>query len=122
MLRVMDRGHGWIRKKATASLYPAQVETTLARLIESWATTPALVDVIENFPLGEAALLHLFAVSSICASRIARNPELLSWLSRPEICLARRGYGEMLNDLQALSEGSIAAANFHGLRLWKGRE
>ena len=123
MLRAMDRGHGWIRKKAAASLHPAQVETTLTQLSESWATTtPALVDVIENFPLGEAALLHLFAVSSICASRVARTPELLLWLSRPEICLARRGYGEMLNDLQASSEGSIAAANFRALRLWKGRE
>src|SRR5712691_939182 len=123
MLRAMDRGHGWIRKKAAASLHPAQVETTFTQLSESWATTiPALVDVIENFPLGEAALLHLFAVSSICASRVARTPELLLWLSRPEICLARRGYGEMLNDLQASSEGSIAAANFRALRLWKGRE
>src|ERR1700736_1684542 len=123
MLRAMDCGHDWIRKKAAASLHPTQVESTLARLSESWTTTaPALVDVIENFPLGEAALLHLFAVSSICASRVAPSPELLLWLARPEICLAQRGYGEMLKDLQASSEGSIAAANFRALRLWKGRE
>src|SRR3984893_3884728 len=119
----MDRGDGWIRKKAAASLHPAQVESTLARLSESWATTaPALVDVIENFPLGAAALLHLFAVSSICASRVARSPEFLLWLSRPEICLAGRGFGEMLSDLQTSSGDSIAAANFRTLRLWKGRE
>ncbi len=119
----MDRGDGWIRKKAAASLHPAQVESTLARLSESWATTaPALVDVIESFPLGAAALLHLFAVSSICASRVARSPELLLWLSRPEICLAGRGFGEMLSHLQTSSEDSIAAANFRTLRLWKGRE
>src|SRR5216684_2969181 len=119
----MDRGDGWIRKKAAASLYPTQVEITLARLSGSWPTTgSALVDVIENFPLGEPALLHLFAVSSICASRVARSPELLLWLSRPDICLARRGFGEMLSDLQASSDGSIAAANFRALRLWKGRE
>ena len=119
----MDRGDGWIRKKAAASLYPTQVEITLVRLSEFWPTTgSALVDVIENFPLGEPALLHLFAVSSICASRVARRPELLLWLSRPDICLARRGYGEMLSDLQASSDGSIAAADFRTLRLWKGRE
>ncbi len=123
MLPAMDCGHDWIRKKAATSLHPTQVESTLARLSESWTmTAPALVDVIENFPLGEAALLHLFAVSSVCASRVAPSPELLLWLARPEICLAQRGHGEMLKDLQASSEGSIAAANFRTLRLWKGRE
>jgi glutamate-ammonia-ligase adenylyltransferase len=119
----MDRGDGWIRKKAAASLYPAQVESTLVRLNESWAMTgSALVDVIENFPLGEPALLHLFAVSSICASRVGRSPELLLWLSRPEICLAQRGYGEMLSDLQSSNDGSVAEANFRALRVWKSRE
>ena len=55
-----------------------------------------LDEVVEQFPLGEAALLHLLAVSSICATRLTRNPETLLWLSQPEVCLASRGYAEML--------------------------
>ncbi|HEU5313480.1 MAG TPA: hypothetical protein VFU08_06615, partial [Candidatus Udaeobacter sp.] len=60
----------WIREKAAASINPAQVETVLIHLREHWPETARpLADVVEQFPLGEAALLHLLAVSSICAAR-----------------------------------------------------
>jgi glutamine synthetase adenylyltransferase len=123
MFRVMVRGNRWIRDKAAASLNPSQVETTLAQIGERWLpSAPPLADVVEQFPLGEAALLHLLAVSSICATRLVRNPEILLWLGQPEICLASRGYAEMLNELRKIAGGSIAAENFAALRLWKGRE
>ncbi len=123
MLRPMDRGDRWIREKAVASLDPVQVETTLVQLGEKWpANAVPLVDVVEQFPLGETALVHLLAVSSICAARLRRNPETLLWLHQPEVCLASRGYAEMLNELRSLAGDSISAENFGALRFWKGRE
>src|SRR5216110_3272450 len=95
MLHPMDRGDRWIREKAAASLDP---------------------------PQGETALLHLLAVSSICAARLRRNPEALLWLHQSDVCLASRGYAEMFNELHTLAGDSISEENFGVLRFWKGRE
>ena len=123
MLRAMEHRAGWIREKAATSLNPSQVETTLVQLNEQWpANAMPLAEVVEQFPLGEAALLHLLAVSSICATRLARNPETLLWLAEPEVCLASRGHVEMLAGLHALAGDSAADNNFGALRFWKGRE
>jgi [glutamine synthetase] adenylyltransferase / [glutamine synthetase]-adenylyl-L-tyrosine phosphorylase len=123
MFRAMDEDKRWIREKAAASLNPPQVETTLVQLSERWpATAQSLDDVVEQFPLGEPALLHLLAVSSICATRLTRNPETLLWLARPEVCLASRGYTEMFSELHALADDSISNQNFAALRFWKARE
>src|SRR5437667_11671482 len=123
MFCAMDGRNAWVREKAAASLNPSQVETTLFQLNERWlATAPPLAEVVEQFPLGEAALLHLLAVSSICATRLTRNPELLLWLCQPEVCLASRGYPEMFSELRALAGDSIAQQDFAALRFWKGRE
>jgi glutamate-ammonia-ligase adenylyltransferase len=119
----MDPGTRWIREKAAASLNPRQVETTLVQLAEKWpAAAPPLVDAVEQFPLGEDALFHLLAVSSICATRLIRNPETLLWLRQAEVCLASRGYGEMFHELETLAGDSISAESFSRLRFWKGRE
>src|SRR6266566_9654653 len=123
MFRAMDRGNRWIGEKATASLNPSQVETTLFQLSERWPpTAPPFADVVEQFPLGEAALLHLLAVSSICAARLTRNLETLLWLAQPEVCLASRGRAEMLAEVRALTSDSEVDNNFGALRFWKGRE
>src|SRR5438477_34219 len=123
MFRAMDPGDRWIREKAAASLNPPQVETTLVRLGEGWpANAPPLVEVVQQFPRGDAALRHLLAVSSSCAARFIRNPETLLWLHRPETCLAARDYGEMFSDLLTLAGDSTSAGNFGALRFWKGRE
>src|SRR5436190_13042090 len=117
MLRVMVRENSWIRGKAAESLNPSQVETTFMHLGERWpASAPPFVDVVEQFPLGEPSLLHLLAVSSICATRLVRNPETLLWLCQPEVCLASRGYAEMLDELRSVAGDSIAADNFAALR------
>jgi glutamate-ammonia-ligase adenylyltransferase len=113
----------WIQKQASASLQPAQVESALLQLKEVWPkTAPPLVELIENFPLGEGALLHLLAVSSICVSRLVRDPQMLVWLAQGDICADRRGPRRMLADLEAWSEGAISADDFRALRRWKGRE
>jgi [glutamine synthetase] adenylyltransferase / [glutamine synthetase]-adenylyl-L-tyrosine phosphorylase len=113
----------WIQTKAAGTLNPAQVENTLERMWASWpGEAPPLPDLIDRFPLGEASLLHLMSVSSICAARLVRHPEILLWLRQPEICSAPRTYGEMLADLQATGGDAIAAENFRVLRSWKGRE
>src|SRR6266487_947776 len=123
MFRVMVRVDRWVREKAATSLNPSQVETSLVQLGERWLpSAPPFVDVVEQFPLGEASLLHLLAVSSICATRLVRNPETLLWLCQPEVCLASRGYAEMLDELRSVACDSIAAENFAALRVWKGRE
>ncbi|MGE5208986.1 MAG: bifunctional [glutamate--ammonia ligase]-adenylyl-L-tyrosine phosphorylase/[glutamate--ammonia-ligase] adenylyltransferase [Alphaproteobacteria bacterium] len=119
----MERGNSWVRAKAAESLNPPQVETALIQLEENWPQTAApLRDVVEQFPLGEAALLHLLAVSSICSTRLARNPETLLWLCQPDVCLASRGPVEMLAGLRALAWDPNANQNFAVLRFWKGRE
>src|SRR5438093_3567396 len=123
MLHPMDRGDRWIREKAAASLDPPQVETTLAQLREKWpANAVPLIDVVEQFPLGEAGLLHLLAVSSICAARLRRNPEALLWLHQSDVCLASRGYAEMFNELRTLAGDSISEEKVGAVRFWKGRE
>ena len=119
----MAPGDRWIREKAAASINPAQVETVLIHLEEHWPeTAQPLVDVVEQFPLGEAALLHLLAVSSICAARLTHDPDSLLWLCQPQICGAPRGYAEMLGYLQRSAGNSIADQGFSALRFWKGRE
>jgi len=85
MFRAMDGGNCWIQEKAAASLNPPQVETALVQLSERWlAKAPPLVRVIEQFPLGETALLHLLAVSSTCATRLTRNPEPSCGFANPK--------------------------------------
>ena len=119
----MDHRADWIGEKAATSLNPSQVETTLVQLNEQWPANPMpLVEVVEQFPLGEAALLHLLAVSSICATRLTRNPETLLWLAQPEVCLASRGHAEMLAELHAFAGNAAADSNFGALRFWKNRE
>ena len=123
MFCAMDACARWIREKSATSLNPSQVETSLVQLSEQWpASAQPLVEVIEQFALGEAALLHLLAVSSICATRLTRNPETLLWLCQPEVCLASRGYAEMLAELHCLAGDSPPKRNFAALRFWKGRE
>jgi [glutamine synthetase] adenylyltransferase / [glutamine synthetase]-adenylyl-L-tyrosine phosphorylase len=113
----------WIKKKATTTLNPAQVQNTLERISETWPPDgPPLRDLIEQFPLGEASLLHLLSVSSICAARLVRQPEVLLWLSDPEICSAPRSYSAMFKYLRETGGDSISSENFRALRVWKGRE
>jgi glutamate-ammonia-ligase adenylyltransferase len=123
MFCAMDHRAGWIREKAATSLNPSQVETTLVQLNEQWpANAMSIAEVVQQFPLGEAALLHLLAVSSICATRLTRNPETLLWLAQPEVCLASRSRAEMLAEVHALTSDSGVDSNFGALRFWKGRE
>src|SRR5438445_6307360 len=109
----------WIKSKAEGSLNPAQVETALSAIAAGWEGS--LPDFLREFPLGEEALIHLLAISQICAERLQRDPGLLRWLARPEISMSDRGPRRMLAELHGSSE-SVAAENFHALRLWKARE
>jgi glutamine synthetase adenylyltransferase len=113
----------WIQPKASGTLNPAQVQNSLERISESWPVDGLpLRDLLEQFPLGETSLLHLLAVSSICAARLVRQPDILLWLSDPEICSAPRSYSAMLKYLRETGGDSVAAENFRALRVWKGRE
>src|ERR1051326_2619305 len=119
----MQVGSDWILAKAKKSLFPEQVEGALVQLAATWPQGEAdLRNLIENFVLGEDALLHLFAMSSVCTNRLIQNPDLLVWLSKTEISGSGRTYAEMSNELYAGSDNGIAANNFQALRRWKGRE
>jgi glutamate-ammonia-ligase adenylyltransferase len=119
----MSSENRWISQKAASSLNPVQVKGTLATIGKIWpAEAFSLREVIESFPLGEAALLHLIAVSSICATRLALDAKLLLWLADPEICASNRGLARMLADLRTFAGASVSENNFHKLRLWKSRE
>jgi [glutamine synthetase] adenylyltransferase / [glutamine synthetase]-adenylyl-L-tyrosine phosphorylase len=119
----MTSASAWIQAKAAGTLNPAQVQNTLGQMQASWPeNAPPLPDLIEQFPLGEAPLLHLISVSSICAARLVRNPEILLWLGHPEICSTPRSHAGMQADLRPPGGGSISAENFRALRFWKGRE
>jgi [glutamine synthetase] adenylyltransferase / [glutamine synthetase]-adenylyl-L-tyrosine phosphorylase len=119
----MSLSADWIAKKAATTLNPPQVENTLDRLSEAWpADVPPLQELIAQFPLGEDALLHLISISSICASRLVRHPEILLWLSRPEISAEIRPAQVMRVALQRIADATPFAGNFHALRFWKGRE
>jgi [glutamine synthetase] adenylyltransferase / [glutamine synthetase]-adenylyl-L-tyrosine phosphorylase len=123
MFGAMDRADVWIREKAAVSFQPSQVETALLQLNQIWPKEgPALRTLIEQFPLGEAKLLHLLSVSSISATRLLRDPTILPWLSRREICMSGRDYAEMSNELWKMAGDSVSAGNFRAMRLWKARE
>ena len=113
----------WTKKKAAASLHPAQVETTLMELNAAWppAAVP-LPDTLENFPLGEESLLRLLSFSSVCAGRIVKNPDLLIWLAQPEICSQARDQVDMASELHRIAGDNVVAGNFRALRRWKNKE
>src|SRR5438094_10231286 len=92
----------WIKSKAKDSLNPAQVETTLNALAAAWDSP--LSEFLRDFPLGEEALIHLLAVSQICAERLQRDPELLRLLARHEISMSDRGPRRVRADLQSCME------------------
>ncbi|MEP6778134.1 MAG: bifunctional [glutamate--ammonia ligase]-adenylyl-L-tyrosine phosphorylase/[glutamate--ammonia-ligase] adenylyltransferase [Chthoniobacterales bacterium] len=113
----------WIRKRAADTLDPSKVEMTLASLAKGWsAQAEPLEMLIDAASLGQNALLHLISVSSICATRLVQQPDLLSWLAQPQVSSAPRHYGEMLTDLRRFADEKVAAENFRLLRVWKGRE
>ncbi|MDQ2919590.1 MAG: bifunctional [glutamate--ammonia ligase]-adenylyl-L-tyrosine phosphorylase/[glutamate--ammonia-ligase] adenylyltransferase [Verrucomicrobiota bacterium] len=119
----MSYASDWIALRSAKTLHPGQVERTLRQLDERWPTdAPELRKAVEEFPLGVDALLHLISISSICAARLVREPEILLWLRHPDVCADSRGRGRMIADLQVPNENSIASQNFRALRIWKGRE
>src|ERR1044072_6580709 len=119
----MERPHHWIREKANTSPNPALVEYTLVQQRERRpANAVPLVYIVEQSPLGEAAQLHLLAVSTICGMRVTRNPETLLWLARPEVSVSSRAHTEMVTELRSLAGDCSADKGFAALRFWKGRE
>ncbi|HEY2123905.1 MAG TPA: bifunctional [glutamate--ammonia ligase]-adenylyl-L-tyrosine phosphorylase/[glutamate--ammonia-ligase] adenylyltransferase [Chthoniobacterales bacterium] len=119
----MHGAEGWIREKADSSFDPARVETALIGLTKAWPEKlPPLRQVVEDFALGEANLIHLLAASDVCASRLLSDPSLLLWLNRREISMAPRDFAEMTADLHRTAGDSLAPENFRALRKWKARE
>src|SRR5205085_10660427 len=83
----------WTKSKAEGSLNPDQVETALSEIAAGW--DGSLPDFLRDFPLGEETLIHLLAVSHICAERSQRDRGLLYSLTRPELPTSARGMRRM---------------------------
>ncbi len=111
-------------ERAATSFRHGSFASTLEALADRWPVeAPSLGETIARFPLGEEALAHLLAVSSVCRARLLQQPEILLWLAHPDVAADRRGYGRMITDLRNLgSREQVAANNFRLLRFWKGRE
>jgi glutamate-ammonia-ligase adenylyltransferase len=123
ILRAMDVAPAWIKEKSRPTLNPAQVESVLFELGQRWPEGgTALVDLVDRFPLGESALLHLMAVSTICGTRLLQDPQILLWLAEPETILTTRDPAQMVASLQATGGDTLAADSFRALRVWKNRE
>ncbi len=115
----MSSQERWIKEKADASLNPEQVSRALETLAAQWPGS--LEKFLRGFPIGVDGLIHLLAVSTICAERLQRDPELLHWLAQPDVCASDRGPRRMLAELHA-STTDLARDNFLALRQWKARE
>src|ERR1700753_2414907 len=103
----MSYASDWIALRSAKTLNPGQVERTLRQLDAQWpADAPELRRVVEEFPLGADALLHLISVSNICAARLVREPQILLWLRHPDVCADRRGGRRMIADLQVPNDSS----------------
>src|SRR5258708_34890738 len=90
MFERMPAVEQWIKEAAANSLQPSQVENSLRQLSEKWPNrAPSLREVIEQFPLGPKPLIHLLAVSRICAARLQRNSDILLMLAHQDASLAR---------------------------------
>ncbi len=74
----------------------AKAWTASGRSTEGWRT------VLDRFPLGTDALVHLLAVSPISAEKLSVDPGLLEWLAHPEISASDRGPMRMRAELAAL--------------------
>jgi glutamate-ammonia-ligase adenylyltransferase len=119
----MSSATDWIEQKAAGTLNPPQVQNTLEQMALAWPADKApFPELLANFPLGESAFLHLISVSSICAARLIRHPEIFLWLSRPDITEGTRPPQAMRLGLQRIAEGSAFTGKFEALRFWKGRE
>src|SRR5437763_13742388 len=107
MFLAMDACARWIRERSAASFNPSQVQTSLVQLSEQWPeSAQSLIEVVVQFPLGEAALLHLFAVLSICEARLTRYLETLMWISTPNNSLDSTCSSENNDHLHALTRYS----------------
>ena len=109
----------WLKAKIAASLDPERVGATLDAIAAQWPGS--LEKFLRGFPIGVEPLIHLIAVSTICAERLQQDAELLHWLAQPEISAADRGPRRMVAELDRFTD-SPAQNNFAALRQWKARE
>lgn len=117
----------WIDDKAAHTIDPERVQVALASISAAWpAANPPLGKLIEGFPTGESAVLHLFAASPISAEKCVKDPDALLWLADPAVCMTTRGIGRMHAELAKLNadgqSGKPFDPSFRYLRRVKCRE
>ena len=121
----------WIAAKTQNTIDPERVSVALRSIADAWPETfLPLPELVEHFPPGEAALLHLLAVSPISAEKCVKDPGALLWLADPAVCMTERGPGRMRSELSAMKGGPADAGSapkpfdpaFQALRRMKNRE
>lgn len=120
----MELAPQWVEDQSRRTLNPPQVESVLLELSKRWpADATPLREVVQNFPIGDIALLHLLAISSICGTRLIQDPDILRWLANPETTLNSRAPAQMAVALQmTIGADNVSTDAFRPLRLWKNRE
>ena len=109
---------------------PARARASIDRIESAWPESAVpLREVLHSFGDALPALLHLFSISPISATKIVRDPGALTWLAAPEIRDAGRGVLRMRRALQDLgwqrpgeSGAAVKLEAFSILRKWKQRE
>lgn len=114
----------WSKTKAKESIDPERVRIALASLFEAWpGDLPPLQTTIESLPTGEAAFLHLLAISPVSTEKLLKDPVALTWLAQPAVCQGIRGTRRMRIDLEELKKSETGFdPSFRALRQFKSRE
>ncbi len=118
----------WIPALAQSTFAPRRVETALQRLNSAWMERgrepEQLERAIESFPMGKSVIAKLLASSAISAEKLIYAPEILDWLSEPEISVTNRLPWQMQVDLARLraDEKNGFDRDFRYLRRFKTRE
>ncbi len=116
-----------LQAQVEASPDPAHAAAALDLLASAWSSAGRAHDdfvrVLQTFRLGPDALVHLLAISPVSVEKLRREPELLEWLARIEICISDRGPRRMRAELQALRGGDVSFdSRFVALRRLHRRE
>lgn len=108
----------WMEDIAAGTPVPKAAAEGLDEVDRSWKEEGrSLRSVLEGAPDGSAHIAHLLGISTISRRKIIKDPEALSWLLDPAVCLEGRGGGKM--QLERKTLGSESAAE---LRRFKARE
>ncbi len=109
----MSADDSWKKPLIEDSLHPAEVERILAELQAACSDLPELLRRLAN---GGSRLLEFLAFSPVSLEKILKKPELLEWMTSPDVLNPREGGGGV-RDWEPGQDPDCL-----GLRSWKSQE